>query len=200
MCVHHRDINTSTLPKLILFFGFYGFFFPRLYVAEVSDSCAALEAALDQWEVRRLLGGKYDALSATVNIYAGAGGTDAQDWTEMLERMYLSWAVKRGFSVKTTSRLEGEEAGLKSVTLEVEGRFAYGYLGAEKGTHRLVRQSPFKKDATRQTSFAAVDVMPVLDDDLADAITINPADLEVGLIDKSLSLSTHHSRRYDRTV
>jgi peptide chain release factor 2 len=81
--------------------------------------------------------------------------------------------------VKTISRLEGEEAGLKSVTLEVEGRFAYGYLGAEKGTHRLVRQSPFKKDATRQTSFAAVDVMPILDEDLADSITLNPADLEV---------------------
>lgn len=146
---------------------------------EVGDSCAALDQALDSWEVRRLLAGKYDALGATLYIYAGAGGTDAQDWTEMLERMYSSWAQRRGFTVKTISRLEGEEAGLKSVTMEVEGRFAYGYLGVEKGTHRLVRQTPFKKDATRQTSFAAVDVMPILDEDLADSIAINPADLEV---------------------
>jgi len=146
---------------------------------EVSASCQALESELDQWEVRRLLGGKYDALGATLYIYAGAGGTDAQDWTEMLERMYRCWADKRGYRVRTISRLTGEEAGLKSVTLEVEGRFAYGYLGAERGTHRLVRQSPFKKDATRQTSFAAVDVMPLLDEDAADAVVINSADLEV---------------------
>ena len=109
---------------------------------EVAASCVALERALDSWEVRRLLGGKYDALGAQLYIYAGAGGTDAQDWTEMLERMYLSWADKRDFTVRTTQRLEGEEAGLKSVTLEVEGRFAYGYLGAEKAGVVCVFHAP----------------------------------------------------------
>lgn len=146
---------------------------------EVSAACDALDELLERWEVRRLLAGKYDALGATLNLYAGAGGTDAQDFTEMLERMYVYWADKRGFKTTVVERQAGDEAGLKSVTLEIEGRFAYGYLAAEKGTHRLVRQSPFKKDGTRQTSFAAVDVMPILDEDLADQIAINPADLEI---------------------
>ena len=115
--------------------------------SEVSDAVNALEGALEAWEARRLLGGTYDALGATVFIYAGAGGTDAQDWSEMLERCYLQWADRRGFAVRVEARTPGDEAGLKSVTLEIEGRYAYGYLASEKGTHRLVRTSPFNKGA-----------------------------------------------------
>ena len=148
-------------------------------LAELSDACDDLERQLDKWEVRRLLGGKYDAMHALVNVYAGAGGTDAQDWAEMLERMYRGWCGSRGFTWKTVERSEGEEAGLKSVTFEVGGRFAYGYLRSERGTHRLVRQSPFKKDATRQTSFAAVEVTPVLDDGAVAEVSLRDSDLEI---------------------
>ena len=148
-------------------------------LAELSDACDNLERQLDKWEVRRLLGGKYDAMPALVNVYAGAGGTDAQDWAEMLERMYRGWCNSRGFTWRTVERSEGEEAGLKSVTFEVQGRFAYGYLRSERGTHRLVRQSPFKKDATRQTSFAAVEVTPVLDEGSVEELTLRDSDLEI---------------------
>ena len=136
------------------------------YLAECASACASLRANLDAWETRRLLAGPYDAHAAVMYVYAGAGGTDAQDWAEMLERAYVSWASRReGFTVRVTERAAGEEAGIKSATLEVAGPFAYGLLKSEKGTHRLVRQSPFKKDATRQTSFAAVDVVPNLHGD-----------------------------------
>jgi len=133
------------------------------YLGETAAACASLNAALEAWETRRLLAGPFDDKNAVVYVYAGAGGTDAQDWAEMLERAYVSWAAKRdAFAVRVVERAAGEEAGLKSATLEVDGPFAYGLLRSEKGTHRLVRQSPFKKDATRQTSFAAVDVVPNL--------------------------------------
>jgi peptide chain release factor 2 len=148
-------------------------------LAEAMASVEALDKALDAWELRRLLGGKYDALGAVVSIYAGAGGLDAQDWTEMLERMYVNWSEKRGFVVRVTERLEGEGGGLKTATLEVEGRYAYGYLSAEKGTHRLVRQSPFNKDAARQTSFAAVDVIPLFEDDMEEEVKVPDGDLEI---------------------
>jgi len=148
-------------------------------LAELTTTCETLERSLAKWEVRALLGGRYDAMSALVNIYAGAGGTDAQDWAEMLERMYRGWCDGRGFAMKTVERSEGEEAGLKSVTFEVDGRFAYGYLRCERGTHRLVRQSPFKKDATRQTSFAAVEVTPVLDDGAVETVLLKDSDLEI---------------------
>ena len=136
----------------------------RAYVlGETAAACASLSEALEAWETRRLLAGPFDDKGAVVYVYAGAGGTDAQDWAEMLERAYVSWASRRdGFAARVVERSPGEEAGLKSATLEVDGPFAYGLLRSEKGTHRLVRQSPFKKDATRQTSFAAVDVVPNL--------------------------------------
>lgn len=148
-------------------------------INEALASVEALSRELEAWEERRLLGGKYDAEGAVVQIYAGAGGLDAQDWSEMLERMYLGWCEKKGYAVRVSERLEGEGGGLKSCTLEVDGRFAYGYLHAEKGTHRLVRQSPFKKDATRQTSFAAVDVIPLFDDSSAEAVAVPESDLEI---------------------
>lgn len=139
--------------------------------AEAAGICDALDCALEAWELRRLLGGPYDDRGAVLTIQAGAGGTDAQDWAEMLQRMYTRWAEKAGHSARVVDRQPGEEAGIKSVEIEVEGRFAYGYLFGEKGTHRLVRQSPFNAKAARQTSFAAVEVMPILGD-LVDEVHI----------------------------
>lgn len=135
-------------------------------IREASAACDALDVQIAEWETSRLLSGPFDKKHAIIEIYAGAGGTDAQDWAEMLERSYLSWAAKRNeFSAKITNRQKGEEAGIKSVTIEIAGPFAYGLLRSEKGTHRLVRMSPFKKDTSRQTSFAAVDVVPKLFED-----------------------------------
>ena len=152
----------------------------RLRVAEVLSACDALDASLDAFETRRLLAGKYDGMGAVVSLYAGAGGTDAQDWTEMLEGMFLGWSRRRGFDATVVARAPGEEAGIKSATMEIRGAFAYGALTAERGTHRLVRQSPFKKDATRQTSFAAAEVIPLFEDDEAAAtFALDEKDLEI---------------------
>eukprot|EP00887_Chlorella_sp_A99_P003255 scaffold9.g3255.t1 len=146
--------------------------------AEAAAIAAALDAALDRWETRRLLGGPYDESGAVLTIQAGAGGTEAMDWAEMLERMYLRWAERQGYTTRTLDRAPGEEAGVKSVEIEVQGRFAYGLLAGEKGTHRLVRQSPFNAKAARQTSFAAVEVMPMLGE-LVDRVELPEADLEI---------------------
>lgn len=148
-------------------------------VQETLALAQALDIALSSWELRRLLGGEYDDRGAVVSIQAGAGGTDAQDWAEMLERMYLRWADEKSFAVRMLDRTPGEEAGIKSSEFEVQGRFAYGYLKGEKGTHRLVRQSPFNAKAARQTSFAAVEVMPVLDDIITDQIDVPESELEI---------------------
>jgi peptide chain release factor 2 len=149
--------------------------------SEASGIAAALESELATWELRRLLGGPYDAHGAVLTIQAGAGGTDAQDWAMMMERMFLRWAESQGYKTKITDRAEGEEAGIKSVEIQIEGRYAYGYLKGEKGTHRLVRLSPFNSKAARQTSFAAVEVMPLLDDDAYDpgSVDIPESDLEI---------------------
>ncbi|MFZ4666940.1 MAG: peptide chain release factor 2 [Prochlorotrichaceae cyanobacterium] len=118
---------------------------------------------LDQWDLLQLLSGPYDREGAVLTINAGAGGTDAQDWAEMLMRMYTRWAEDQGYKVQLAELSEGDEAGIKSVTLEIIGRYAYGYLRSEKGTHRLVRISPFNANGKRQTSFAGVEIMPVLE-------------------------------------
>jgi peptide chain release factor 2 len=130
--------------------------------AEVTAGVAALEAELDRLELATLLSGEFDASDAIVSIHAGEGGVDAMDWTQMLQRMYLRWAEDRGFSAEVFDESWGEEAGLKSTTFEVRGADAYGWLSAEHGVHRLVRISPFDSQARRQTSFALVDVVPVL--------------------------------------
>lgn len=130
---------------------------------EAEQTLHQLNQELGQWELQQLLSGPYDKKGAVLTINAGAGGTDAQDWAEMLLRMYTRWAEQQGYKAHLVELSEGEEAGIKSATLEVEGRYAFGYLKAEKGTHRLVRISPFNANGKRQTSFAGVEVMPILD-------------------------------------
>ena len=136
-----------------------------------------LRENLDKWEFQRLLCGEYDKKGALVSINAGAGGTDAQDWVEILLRMYSRWADNNGMSLEITDLSDGEEAGIKSVTFEVNGKYAYGYLQNEKGTHRLVRISPFNANGKRQTSFAGVEVMPKLDQSIS--LEIPDKDLEI---------------------
>ncbi|MBF2097993.1 MAG: peptide chain release factor 2 [Gloeomargaritaceae cyanobacterium C42_A2020_066] len=147
--------------------------------AEALATLAHLEQDLDRWALEQLLSGPYDTRGAVLTINAGAGGTDAQDWADMLLRMYTRWAERQGYKVHLMELSEGEEAGLKSATLEIEGRYAYGYLRGEKGTHRLVRISPFNANDKRQTSFAGVEVMPLLDNQTIDDVDIPDTDLEV---------------------
>lgn len=145
---------------------------------EAIESLENLQKELDRWELQQMLSGEYDANGAVLTINAGAGGTDAQDWAEMLLRMYTRWGEKQGYKVRLAEISEGDEAGLKSATLEVEGRYAFGYLKGEKGTHRLVRISPFNANDKRQTSFAGVEIMPNLGDD-AVKVEIPDKDLEI---------------------
>ena len=130
---------------------------------EAEAKTTQLKHDLDQWELQQMLSGTYDTKGAILTINAGAGGTDAQDWAEMLLRMYTRWGESHGYKVHMMELSEGDEAGVKSATLEIEGRYAYGYLKMEKGTHRLVRISPFNANDKRQTSFAGVEVMPLID-------------------------------------
>ena len=149
------------------------------FLEEAEQNLTRLGKDLDIWELERLLSGPYDGNGAVVSINAGAGGTDAQDWAEMLLRMYTRWGERQGYKVTLAELSEGEEAGVKSATLEIMGRYAYGYMRSEKGTHRLVRISPFNANGKRQTSFAGVEVMPVLD-----------TDVELEIPDKDLEITT----------
>jgi peptide chain release factor 2 len=146
--------------------------------AEAKTNLTHLQHELDRWELQQLLSGPYDAKGAVLTINAGAGGTDAQDWAEMLLRMYTRWSEQQGYQVHLAEMSPGDEAGIKSATLEIEGRYAYGYLKAEKGTHRLVRISPFNANGKRQTSFAGIEVMPNLENE-AIALDIPEKDLEI---------------------
>ena len=145
--------------------------------AELGSELQAVAVGIDDLEFRKMLSGDDDERDALLTIHAGAGGTEAQDWAEMLLRMYLRWCERRGFKVSLADRLDGDGAGLKSATVEVSGRHAYGYLKAENGVHRLVRISPFDANARRHTSFASVFVYPEVEDDVE--IEINPADLKI---------------------
>lgn len=145
-------------------------------LTDLEQEADALEREYDRREFSLALGGKHDRDPAIFSIHAGAGGTEAQDWADMLLRMYLRWAENRGYKTTITDMTQGEEAGVKSVTVEVEGDYAYGYMKAEKGTHRLVRLSPFDSGNRRHTSFAKVEVMPALDEDID--IEIDPKDLQ----------------------
>ncbi|MFT9495663.1 peptide chain release factor 2 [Anaerosolibacter sp.] len=144
---------------------------------ELQKGVEKLQLDIDKMKVETLLSGEYDHSNAILSIHAGAGGLDSQDWAEMLLRMYTRWAEKRGFRVRTLDILPDTEAGIKSVTLLIEGENAYGYLKSEKGVHRIVRISPFDPSGKRHTSFASVDVMPDIDESIN--IEINPSDLKV---------------------
>ncbi|MBF2004763.1 peptide chain release factor 2 [Chlorogloeopsis fritschii PCC 9212] len=144
---------------------------------EAQTTITKLNRELDQWELQQLLSGPYDEQGAVLTVNAGAGGTDAQDWAEMLLRMYTRWGENQGYKVHLTEISEGDEAGIKSATIEITGRYAYGYLRSETGTHRLVRISPFNANGKRQTSFAGVEVMPQLDNSVQ--LEIPEKDLEI---------------------
>lgn len=145
--------------------------------AAVAADVEQIAGEIDRMEFQLALSGPYDRGGAILSIHAGAGGTEAQDWAEMLLRMYLRWAERHGYKTELTDRTDGEEAGLKSVTIEIEGEWVYGYLGSERGVHRLVRISPFDGSSRRHTSFALVEVLPLLDDDID--IEIKPDDVQM---------------------
>ena len=151
---------------------------------ELEEEISALEKDLDKRSFNAMLSGKYDDGDALLAIHAGAGGTDLQDWAAMLERMYLRWAEARGFKTEILDRTDGEEAGLKSVTIAINGKYAYGYLRSEKGVHRLVRLSPFDAAHRRHTSFALVEILPQVAMDEAD-IEISPNDIKIDVFRSS---------------
>ena len=144
---------------------------------EIEEGYAKLESALEEAKLSTLLTGEYDASNAILTLHAGAGGTEAQDWCQMLYRMYTRWAERHDFVCKTLDYEDGDEAGLKSATIAIEGENAYGFLKSENGVHRLVRISPFDANARRQTSFSAVEVMPEIEDD--NSVEIRPEDIEM---------------------
>ena len=151
-------------------------------LGEIEQEFAQFKKDFEELRIETLLSGEFDENNAVINIHAGAGGTESCDWTEMLYRMYTRWAEKKGFTIEVLDYLEGDEAGIKSVTFQVNGLHAYGYMKSEKGVHRLVRISPFNAAGKRQTSFAAVDVMPELDDNI-----------EVDIHDDDLRIDTYRS-------
>jgi peptide chain release factor 2 len=147
------------------------------FAPEIEQEIAALDKDIHELEFKNMLSGKDDNKNGILTIHSGAGGTESQDWADMLMRMYLRWGEKNGFKITIVDMLEGEGAGIKSATLEVVGDYAYGYLKAENGVHRLVRISPFDANKRRHTSFASVFVIPEIDDDIE--IEVNPADLRI---------------------
>ena len=146
-------------------------------VDEIAKTVEKLNADIEKMRLETLLSGKYDSSNAILNFHAGAGGTEAQDWCEMLIRMYQMWAQKNGFTAEIMDSLPGDEAGIKSVTFQIDGINAYGYAKCEKGVHRLVRISPFNSQGKRMTSFSSVEVMPELDDNID--IDIRPEDVKM---------------------
>jgi peptide chain release factor 2 len=168
-------------------------------INELSDVVSRLNDSLDTLELQSLLSGPYDELDAIADIHAGAGGTDAQDWADMMLRMYSRWAERRGFGVEIDEITEGQEAGILSATIIVKGRFAYGWLSAERGVHRLVRMSPFDSQARRQTSFASLDVTPMLADDAAGDVEIDEKDLRVDTY-RSSGAGGQHVNKTDSAI
>jgi len=151
--------------------------------AEIEQEAEAIQQELDRRELSTLLGGPYDRGNALLTINAGAGGTDSQDWASILQRMYLRWAERSGYATDIIDLTEGEEAGIKTTTIAVNGQYAYGYLRAEKGVHRLVRLSPFDSAHRRHTSFAQVEVLPEIEDDAE--IIIAPDDVRIDIFKSS---------------
>ncbi len=165
---------------------------------ELVESVDTLRARLSALELQSLFSGEYDERDAVVEVHAGAGGTDAQDWTEMMLRMYQRWAERRGFTVELDEATEGQEAGLLSATFIVRGRFAYGMLATERGVHRLVRMSPFDSQHRRQTSFASLDVTPFLED-VSSEVEIDEKDLRIDTY-RSSGAGGQHVNKTDSAV
>ena len=157
---------------------------------EVLNNTKELDKLINLLELETLLSGKYDKNNAILTLHPGAGGTESQDWAEMLYRMYSKWALSNGYTVKELDFLEGDEAGIKSVTFLISGENAYGYLKGEMGVHRLVRISPFDSGGRRHTSFASVEVLPEITDDIE--LEINPDDLRIDTYRASRSRRTTH--------
>ena len=147
-------------------------------INETQKNLSKLENDFDKFDLENMLNGEYDKCDAILTVNSGAGGTDAQDWADMLFRMYLRWAQIKGYSAEILDKSDGDEAGIKSATFKVSGIYAYGYSKAEKGVHRLVRISPFNANGKRQTSFASLEVSPVIED-FESKIEIRPEDIEV---------------------
>jgi peptide chain release factor 2 len=166
--------------------------------AELVETVDSVERRLGALELQSLFSGDYDELDAVCEVHAGAGGTDAQDWTEMMLRMYQRWAERRGFSVEVDEATEGQEAGLLSATFIVHGRFAYGLMSTERGVHRLVRMSPFDSQHRRQTSFASLDVTPFLED-VAAEVEIDEKDLRIDTY-RSSGAGGQHVNKTDSAV
>ena len=164
---------------------------------EAAGSCREISDALEALKLRTLLDGKYDQNNAIVSVHAGAGGTDAQDWAEMLFRMYTRWCEKKGYKSKLIDMQEDTEGGIKSATLLVEGENAYGYMKNEKGVHRLVRISPFDSSGRRHTSFASLDVIPEIDEDLD--VEIDPDDLRIDTF-RSSGAGGQHVNKTDSAI
>ena len=164
---------------------------------EIRAEFDALKADLETLRLQTLLTGDYDNCNCILSLHAGAGGTEAQDWTQMLYRMYTRFAERMGFQVKLLDLLDGDEAGIKSVTFEVSGDYAYGYLKSERGVHRLVRISPFDANARRHTSFASLDVSPIIEDD--GEIEIRPEDLRIDTY-RASGAGGQHVNRTDSAV
>ena len=165
---------------------------------EIEELADDLDRRLDALELRSLFAGEYDANDAVAEIHASAGGTDAQDWAEMLLRMYTRWAERRGLDIEVEEATPGQEAGLLSATFLVRGRYAYGLLSAERGTHRLVRMSPFDAQHRRQTSFASLDVVPLIEDG-ADQVEIDEKDLRIDTY-RSSGAGGQHVNKTDSAV
>ena len=167
------------------------------YAEEIGKSVKHIKKTVEEMTLETLLSGEYDKNNAIVSLHAGAGGTEAQDWVEMLLRMYTRWAERHSFSVETLDLLPGDDAGVKSATILVSGENAYGYLKSEKGVHRLVRISPFDAAGRRHTSFASVEVMPEFNDDIQ--IDIRPEDLRVDTY-RSSGAGGQHINKTDSAI
>ena len=175
--VHRFEKLVSTRDDLLALIDMGNEMDDASLLPELEEGFADLEKRIEEVRLTTLLSGEYDNCNAILTFHAGAGGTEAQDWAQMLYRMYMQWANKHGFEFEMLDYLDGDEAGLKSATVMVKGENAYGYLKGENGVHRLVRVSPFDANARRQTSFAALEVMPELPDDIE--VEIRPEDIEM---------------------
>lgn len=175
-CITYRELDKE-LSELLEMSELTIIEYDKDIASDIIKSAKKSEKKLEKLELETLLSGKYDINNAIVTIHPGAGGTESQDWAEMLYRMYTRWAIKNEYTVKELDYLEGDEAGIKSVTFEIVGQNAYGYMKSEKGVHRLVRISPFDSGGRRHTSFASVEVLPEITEDIE--ININSDDLRI---------------------